>query len=131
MRIDAHQHFWKYNARRDSWITNNMHVLQRDFLPHHLEPLLQQQGFDGCVAVQADQSEKETDYLLQLADESPFIKGVVGWVDLQSSEIEERLHFFFAVQKTKRLPAYCAGGGGRTVYAAAGLYAWYFIIAGI
>lgn len=101
MRIDAHQHFWKYNPRRDSWITNNMHVLQRDFLPHHLEPLLQQQGFDGCVAVQADQSEKETDFLLQLADESPFIKGVVGWVDLQSSGIEERLHFFSQYKKLK------------------------------
>ena len=101
MRIDAHQHFWKYNPQRDSWITNDMRVLQRDFLPHHLEPLLQQEGFDGCIAVQADQSEEETEFLLQLADESPFIQGVVGWVDLQSSGIEDRLAYFSQFQKLK------------------------------
>ena len=101
MRIDAHQHFWKYKPQRDSWITNDMRVLQRDFLPHHLEPLLQQEGFDGCIAVQADQSEEETEFLLQLADESPFIQGVVGWVDLQSSGIEDRLAYFSQFQKLK------------------------------
>lgn len=103
MRIDAHQHFWKYNSQRDSWITDDMRVLRADFLPHHLAPLLQQEGFDGCVAVQADQSEEETAFLLQLAEENSFIKGVVGWVDLQSSKVEERLGHFAQAKKLKGL----------------------------
>ena len=103
MRIDAHQHFWKYNSQRDSWITDDMRVLRADFLPHHLAPLLQQEGFDGCVAVQADQSEEETALLLQLEEENPFIKGVVGWVDLQSSKVEERLGHFAQAKKLKGL----------------------------
>ena len=94
MRIDAHQHFWKFDPVRDSWITNDMSVLRRDFLPGDLQPLLQQNGFAGCVAVQADQSEEETSFLIDLAKENAFIKGVVGWVDLQAENIAERLEHF-------------------------------------
>lgn len=92
--IDAHQHFWQYNAARDGWIGDDMQVLQQHFLPHHLQPLLQQAGVQGCVAVQADQSERETHFLLQLAAENDFIKGVVGWVDLQAPNVEARLAYF-------------------------------------
>ena len=60
MRIDAHQHFWEFNPQRDAWITDDMAVLRRDFLPADLQPLLKTNSFDGCVAVQADQSEEET-----------------------------------------------------------------------
>jgi L-fuconolactonase len=94
MRIDAHQHFWKFDPLRDSWITNDMAVIRRDFLPGDLQPLLQQNGFDGCVAVQADQSEEETRFLVDLAKENAFIKGVVGWVDLQAENSTERLEYF-------------------------------------
>lgn len=71
-----------------------MSVIQRDFLPEDLEPLLQQLQFDGCIAVQADSSEMETQFLLDLADQHSFIKGVVGWLDLCSDTIEERLECF-------------------------------------
>jgi L-fuconolactonase len=94
MRIDAHQHFWKFDSVRDSWITDDMAVLQSHFMPADLRPLLAQNGFDGCVAVQADQSEKETDFLIQLASENDFIKGVVGWVDLQADTIIDRLAYY-------------------------------------
>jgi L-fuconolactonase len=94
MRIDAHQHFWQFDPVRDSWITNEMAVLQKDFLPADLKPLLVRNGFDGCVAVQADQSETETDFLIQLAKENDFIKGVVGWIDLQSENIAKRLEYY-------------------------------------
>ncbi|MGV3657280.1 MAG: amidohydrolase family protein [Chitinophagaceae bacterium] len=101
MRIDAHQHFWKFDPVRDSWIGDNMLVLQADFLPPQLEPILKQYSFDACVAVQADQSEKETEFLLQLAQENKFIKGVVGWVDLKSERLEERLAYFSRFRKLK------------------------------
>ncbi len=94
MRVDAHQHFWKFDPVRDSWITSDMSAVQRDFMPQDLEPLLAQNGFDGCVAVQASQSEAETDFLIALAAQHFFIKGVVGWVDLQADGIAERLDYF-------------------------------------
>jgi len=91
MKIDAHQHFWKYDPVRDSWIEDNMKALRRDFLPKDLAPILENNDIDGCIAIQADQSEHETEFLLSLAKNNPFIKGVVGWVDLRADNIEERL----------------------------------------
>ncbi len=91
MKIDAHQHFWEYEPVRDSWITDDMAVLQRDFLPKDLAIALQENAVDGCVAIQADQSNEETDFLLQLADHNELIKGVVGWVDLRAEDIETQL----------------------------------------
>jgi L-fuconolactonase len=91
MRIDAHQHFWHYDPVRDGWITEEMSVLKRNFLPDELEALLELNGMDGTVAVQADQSETETRFLLGLAEDHPNILGVVGWVDLRSPDLPERL----------------------------------------
>ena len=101
MRIDSHQHFWKFNPVRDQWITEQMTDLRKDFLPKDLLPLLQQKNIDGCVAVQADQSLEETHFLLKLADENPFIKGVVGWVDFQAEDIAEKLAYFSSFKKLK------------------------------
>lgn len=92
--IDSHQHFWKFDPIRDSWITDDMSVIQRDFFPQDLEPVLKQNGFEGCVAVQADQSEEQNDFLLELAKGNNFIKGIVGWVDLQAENVSERLSYY-------------------------------------
>ena len=91
MRIDSHQHFWKFDPIRDSWITEEMSVLRKDFMPSDLEPLLKAHNINGCIAVQADQSERETSFLLDLASQYTFIKKAVGWVDLASPDIEGRL----------------------------------------
>lgn len=94
IRIDAHQHFWQFDPVRDSWITDDMAVIQKDFLPQHLQPVLQANGFYGCVLVQADQSEAQNDFMLQQATAAPFIKGIVGWVNLQAANVEERLLYY-------------------------------------
>ena len=94
MIIDSHQHFWKYMPERDTWIDETMEVLRRDFLPEDLAPILKANQVSGCIAVQADQSEEETEFLLSCAAAHPFIKGVVGWVDLCASNLDERLAFF-------------------------------------
>jgi len=91
MRIDAHQHFWRYNPARDGWITDEMAVLKNDFLPVHLSPELVANNMQGCIAVQADQSEAETRFLLDLAEQHDIIQGVVGWVDLCADNVAERL----------------------------------------
>src|SRR3546814_4619929 len=90
-RIDAHQHFWVYNPTRDAWITDDMPGLQRDFLPQDLLPVLTENKMEGCVAVQADQSVEETQFLMQLSNDHSFIKAVVGWVDLCAETVEEQL----------------------------------------
>ncbi|MFD1875090.1 amidohydrolase family protein [Hymenobacter bucti] len=100
-RIDAHQHFWQFDPERDAWITLEMAAIRRDFLPADLQPLLQEHGLDGCVAVQASQSEAETDWLLALAATHDFIKGVVGWVDLQAPDVAERLGHYQQFAKLK------------------------------
>ncbi|MDN5211833.1 amidohydrolase family protein [Fulvivirgaceae bacterium BMA12] len=94
MIIDSHQHFWKYDPQKHSWINDKMSRLKQDFLPTHLQKEFNANGVSGCIAVQADQSEAETEFLLSLADQNSFIKGVVGWVDLRSEQVEERLSHF-------------------------------------
>lgn len=91
MRIDAHQHFWEYDPAAYPWISEAMPELQKDRLPADLSPLLDRESIDGCVAVQARQSLEETDFLLRLAEEHSFIKGVVGWVDLQATDVAQTL----------------------------------------
>lgn len=93
-KIDAHQHFWQFDPVRDAWIDDTMQVIRRDFLPKDLQPILASNGIDGCIAVQADQSETETAFLLNLAAENDGIKGVVGWVDLLAENLKERLAYF-------------------------------------
>ncbi len=101
MRIDSHQHFWKYHPIKDAWITDDMKVIQHDFLPSDLRPFLDANHFDGTVVVQADQSETETNFLLELAAENDFIKGVVGWVDLCSNTVSEKLNHYSSFKKLK------------------------------
>ena len=99
MNIDSHQHFWRYDAVRDAWITDAMAVLRRDFLPEHLTAELTANGMDASVAVQADQSEAETMFLLDLAEKNKRVAGVVGWVELRSPHIAERLEHFSRFSK--------------------------------
>ena len=91
MRIDSHQHFWKYNPAHQVWMTDAMAVLRRDYLPDELKPLLQAIQFEGTIAVQARQMIEETEWLLELSDKHDFIQGVVGWVDLRSPILREQL----------------------------------------
>jgi L-fuconolactonase len=93
-RIDAHQHFWQFDPVRDNWITEDMSVIRRDFLPANLKPLLDRNEFDGSVVVQTCQDEADNEFMLRLAAENDFIKGVVGWVDLLVENIEDRLRFY-------------------------------------
>jgi len=91
MRIDAHQHFWKYDAAEYTWIDDSMAALKRDFLPDESAREMARVGFDACVAVQARQTLDETRWLLGLAAEHPSIAGVVGWVDLQADNVRDQL----------------------------------------
>jgi len=101
MTIDAHQHFWKYNSVRDTWIDDSKQVIRRDFMPADLKPILDKNDVDACISIQADQSEEETNFLLDLADKNDFIKAVVGWVNLCDKNIEERLTHFSKHTKFK------------------------------
>ena len=91
MIIDSHQHFWNYEPEKHSWIDDEMSVIRRDFLSDDLQKVFDENGVDACVAVQADQTTEETDFLISIAENNNFIKGVVGWVDLRSESIEDDL----------------------------------------
>jgi L-fuconolactonase len=95
-KIDAHQHFWHYNPAAHIWMTDAMSGLKRDFLPEDFKPLLEGLRFEGCIAVQACQNLEETRWLLELAEASDFIRGVVGWVDLCSPAVVDQLEQFAA-----------------------------------
>jgi len=101
MRIDSHQHFWRFNPQRHMWITDEMSVLKRDFLPEDLLPELRSNEIDGCIAVQADQSEEETLFRLDLATRHTPIKGVVGWVDLCNLTVSQQLRYFSQFSKLR------------------------------
>ncbi len=90
MRLDSHQHFWRYDVEAYPWIPSGS-ALQRDWLPEDLAALQRPLGLDGSILVQARQSLAETHWLLGMADADPRIRGVVGWVDLQSDAVEDQL----------------------------------------
>jgi len=101
MTIDAHQHFWKYEPVKHAWIDDAMSVIRRDFMPLDLKEVYDQNDIDGCVAVQADQTLEETNFLLSLSAKHSFIKGVVGWVDLRDDKIEKVLEEYDQYEKLK------------------------------
>jgi L-fuconolactonase len=94
MIIDVHHHLWRYNPDDYGWMDGSMEILRRDYLPGELEGQLDQCGVAGTVVVQARQKTEETAWLLRLAEEHGFIKAVVGWVDLQSVELNRQLETF-------------------------------------
>lgn len=101
MTIDSHQHFWHYDQVKHSWINNEMAVIRKSFLPEDLIIVYSENDVDGCVAVQADQTLEETDFLLGLANQNDFIKGVVGWADLRSEGAETVLNKYHSENKLK------------------------------
>ncbi|MYD11759.1 MAG: amidohydrolase family protein [Boseongicola sp. SB0673_bin_14] len=95
-RIDSHQHFWRYNSQDYPWIDATRESLKVDYMPPDLLPLMQATGIAGTVAVQARQNLRETEFLLELANEYDFIRGVVGWVDMRADDVEAQLERFAA-----------------------------------
>ena len=94
MILDSHHHFWNYNPAEYEWIDDSMELLKSNYLPEDLEQQLSAAGVSGTVVVQARQILEETRYLLELSEKHAFIKGVVGWVDLQSDELDDQLSEF-------------------------------------
>lgn len=91
LRTDSHQHFWRYDPVQYDWIGPGMERIARDWLPDDLLPHLQASGIDRCIAVQARTEEGETDFLLGLAAQHPWIAGVVGWMELREGDAASRL----------------------------------------
>src|SRR5688572_21403703 len=92
MIIDAHQHFWQVGRFDYPWMTSDLGILYRDYLPSQLELVLRESGVSQTVLVQASNSVAESHWLLELADANEFIAGVVGWVDLTNADFELTAH---------------------------------------
>lgn len=91
MRIDSHQHFWRYTPQNYRWISDDMAVLKQDLLPETLRPTLQRHDIQGTILVQACSSVQETRWLLELAEKTDFVRAVTGWVDLSSPALKQEL----------------------------------------
>ena len=102
-RIDAHHHLWKYTVAEYGWLDESMAELRRDFLPEDLTREIAAAGIDGTVAVQARQTLEETRWLLDLADESDAIRGVVGWAPIAGENFPEVMEEFESRAKLKGL----------------------------
>jgi L-fuconolactonase len=100
-RIDSHQHFWNYHPAKQVWMNDAMDVLKKNYGPADLKPLLEDCNLQGCIAVQASQAEEENEFLLRLSTAHSIIKGIVGWVDLQAENLEERLAYYKQFEKVK------------------------------
>jgi len=101
MTIDSHQHFWKYEPIKHDWIDDSMAVIRKDFMPSDLQKVYAENEIDGCIAVQADQTLEETDFLLKLSAKNDFIKGIVGWVDFRAENIDDVLKHYSQFEKIK------------------------------
>lgn len=91
MIIDSHHHYWQYNPVEYDWINDSMKVIRTDFLPEKLEQTIAEAGIDGVISVHARQLVEETDWLIGLAHQNKFMKGVVGWLPLIQNNIETYL----------------------------------------
>jgi L-fuconolactonase len=91
MRIDAHHHFWRIERGDYGWLSPASRPIYRDFLPRDLAPTLRQHGIGQTILVQAAPSEDETHFLLDIAARTPFVAGVVGWVDFEADDVTQRI----------------------------------------
>jgi L-fuconolactonase len=102
-KIDAHQHFWKFDAAEYGWIGPDQHVLRRDFLPADLHREMSAAGISGCISIQARSSVEETRWLLELAAQHEFILGVAGWVPLTDPHVKAVLEKFASNKKLRSI----------------------------
>jgi L-fuconolactonase len=98
-RIDAHHHLWQYSHEQYPWMSENMGTLRQDYLVDDLREVLQHSGIDCAIAVQARQTLEETEWLLDLADRSPFMQGVIGWVPLVDDNVRHHMGKLFDRKK--------------------------------
>lgn len=91
MIIDSHHHYWQYNPVEYDWIDDSMKVIRTDFLPEKLDQTIREAGIDGVISVHARQSVEETEWLIGMAHQNKFMKGVVGWLPLIQNDIETYL----------------------------------------
>ena len=101
MVIDSHHHYWQYNPTEYDWIDDSMKAIRKDFLPNDLSDTIQKAGIEGVVTVQARQSFEETEWLIGMANQNQFMKGVVGWFPLIDMNIESYLERFSSEKKLK------------------------------
>ena len=94
MRIDSHQHFWQLSRGDYNWLTPELELLYRDFLPDELAPLLEKAQVNKTVLVQASATTAETEFMLKIARQTDFVAGVVGWIDMDCDNALAHLEHF-------------------------------------
>jgi L-fuconolactonase len=127
-RIDTHQHFWTFKPENYSWIDADMSVLRRDYGPADLEPLLRASGVDATVAVEARGHLEETDNLLRIAEQTPFVRGVVGWLPLTEPDVGTLIDRYAAHPKLKGLRHWMGPGNDLHTMSSEALHRGVFLL---
>ena len=91
MRIDSHQHFWQLSRGDYGWLTPELGLIYRDFSADDLRPILQRHKIDATIIVQAAPTITETEFMLDIARRTDFVKGVVGWADFEAKDAPEKI----------------------------------------
>jgi L-fuconolactonase len=91
MKVDAHQHFWRLADREGQWPPASLTAIHRDFGPEDLAPHLRAAGVDATVLVQSLPSVADTHWMLSVAEATPWVRGVVGWVDFKAADVAEQI----------------------------------------
>ncbi|RLV61110.1 amidohydrolase [Parashewanella curva] len=91
MRVDSHQHFWKRSRGDYDWLTSDLEPIYRDYMPADLTSMLSQNDIDKTILVQAAPTVEETLFLLDIAEKTPFVAGVVGWIDFEDETAPQQL----------------------------------------
>lgn len=103
MILDAHQHFWRIGANECTWPTPDLTPIYRDFMPADLEPVAIAHGVSGSVLVQSQPSDVDTEWMLTLAEQTHFVRAVVGWVDFAADDAPARIAELAARPKLRGL----------------------------
>ncbi len=103
MLIDSHQHFWQIADRHGQWPPAELASIHRDFGPADLQPTLERCGIDGTVLVQSLPDIRDTEFMLRLASQHPFVLGVVGWVDMKSADAAAQIERLATHRRLKGL----------------------------
>ncbi len=85
--VDAHHHLWDPDRHSYRWLSGAPELLRRAHGLDELAPELELENVTDSVLVSALPSTEETLELLAVAETTPFVAGVVGWVDLTAAGI--------------------------------------------
>jgi L-fuconolactonase len=84
--VDTHVHVWNFDRAEYLWLKGDTSILNRSYPIEELESERKKAGVTDGVLVQAANNFEDTDWMLEVAENTEWIKGVVGWLPLMNPQ---------------------------------------------